>query len=82
MKDPIEFTIEQVGHAIEVAGPFSPWLHYRLLAFPGCKFDKVRRVWTIARCRQHLVEIVIKCHLNNLSREDKAWHPVEEYVDD
>ena len=80
MIDGVEYTITPVNYVVEVAGPFSTWLHYRLMAFPGCQYSKKDKVWIIAKCRAHLVEIVVRCYLNNLSREDPKWWPTPEEV--
>lgn len=41
------------------------------MAFPGTKYNKFERSWVISRCYQHLVEIVLVTHLNNISK--KEW---------
>ena len=74
----VEFTIEPYYEHILVAilgrvegSKVSSWVYDRLMAFPGTKYNKLDQTWVVAKCYQHLVEIVLLTYLNRVSR--KEW---------
>jgi hypothetical protein len=68
----VSYDIDSRGSRLIVSGPFSKWLHLRLICINGSKFDKKLRVWYIPKCYLEVVKIVITTRLNNLSKEEEG----------